>query len=500
MSRISVLIPVYNVETYLEECLESVISQTEKDIEIICVEDASTDHSLEILKKYQKKDPRIRLICHETNQGTCKARKDAVLAASGEYLMFVDSDDYLALNACEELYRRIRESGADVMQFGTELVSGENVSRELLEWIRNFMEPSTENISGDLLSACFIEGKLNCNLVNKIWRNECCQQAVVYLTDENLITAEDRYMCFLFLYHMSTCAGTKNRYYHYRTGVGITGNDVLSLERFGKRCRGASVIPRVREFLTATDDYEKHKDVYRCFRNDILWDCTDCWYRKLTDDDQPEGFAILLKYWTPGEITGALARTFFEEQEKIERNIKSGNDKRVGIYYRYAGYKAMDSLIKRYADYHTARNRKVILITDSDAPEKGEQYMGYRLTHIPAATDANWNKYQVRSDVLERELKEMDELVYLSPTSHVMIFDRILAEAQGVKVQVAMDEYVLDQVNQKENELQTVKSEYEMMISELKNSNKKLKEQIKHIYETRCGKIMRFIQKKSFLD
>lgn len=67
MSRISVLIPVYNVETYLEECLESVISQTEKDIEIICVEDASTDHSLEILKKYQKKDPRIQLICHETN-------------------------------------------------------------------------------------------------------------------------------------------------------------------------------------------------------------------------------------------------------------------------------------------------------------------------------------------------------------------------------------------------------------------------------------------------
>ena len=159
MSKISVLIPVYNVEAYLKECLESVISQTEKDIEIICVEDASTDHSLEILKKYQKKDPRIQLICHETNQGTCKARKDAVLAAAGEYLMFVDSDDYLALNACEELYRRIRESGADVMQFGTELVSGENVSRELLEWIRNFMEPSTENISGDLLSACFIEGK-----------------------------------------------------------------------------------------------------------------------------------------------------------------------------------------------------------------------------------------------------------------------------------------------------------------------------------------------------
>ena len=500
MSRISVLIPVYNVETYLEECLESVISQTEKDIEIICVEDASTDHSLEILKKYQKKDHRIRLICHETNQGTCRARKDAVLAATGEYLMFVDSDDYLTLNACEELYRKIRESGADVIQFGTKLVAGENVSSELLEWIRNFMEPSTENISGDLLSACFIEGKLNCNLVNKIWRNECCQQAVVYLTDENLITAEDRYMCFLFLYHMSTYAGTGKKYYCYRAGVGITGNDVLSLEGFGKRCRGASVIPRVREFLTATGDYEKHEDVYRYFRNDILWDCTDCWYKKLESHDRPEGFQILLRYWTPGEITGALARTFFEEQEKIERSINAENDKYIGIYYRYVGYQAMDGLIKKYADCHTARGRKVQLITDSDAPEKSNQYMGYRLMHIPAATDANWDRYQMRSKALEKELKGMDGLVYLSPTSHVMILDRILAEAQGVKVQVAMDEYVLDQVNKKENELQTVKSEYEMMINELKNSNKKLKEEIKHIYETRCGRIMRFIQKKSFLD
>ena len=512
MSKISVLIPVYNVEAYLKECLESVIRQTEKDIEIICVEDASTDHSLEILKKYQKKAPRIRLICHKTNQGTCKARKDAVLAAAGEYLMFVDSDDYLALNACEELYRRIRESGADVMQFGTELVAGENISNEMLEWIRNFMEPSTENISGDLLRECFIRHKMNVNLFNKIWRRECCQQAAFYLTDAKLITAEDWYTCFLFLYHMNLYTGTKNRYYYYRLGTGVTGGDILDLKRFEKRCGGISVADKVKIFLDSKQIYEQYEDVYKRFCTDILWDCTDCWYRKLTNEDQPKGFEILQQHWSIEEIVGSLARTFFEEQEEIEYRMQKQQTKKLAVYYRHIGYQPMDRIIKKYINYYSSGNYEIFLLTDTDALETGEQYMGYQLIHIPAATDANWDRYEQRGTALSRVITGTDQLLYLSPTSHVMILDRVITESKGIIFQAVMDEYVLDHVNKKENELQTVKLEcemkinelnnfsqklkdYEMKISELNNFNQKLKGEIKHIYETRCGKIMKAIQR-----
>ena len=98
---LSVIIPVYNVEPYLEQCLDSVINQTYKNLEIICINDGSTDNSLKILEKYQKKDNRIKLI-NQKNKGLSEARNAGLDVAKGEYIAFVDSDDYLELNAYEE--------------------------------------------------------------------------------------------------------------------------------------------------------------------------------------------------------------------------------------------------------------------------------------------------------------------------------------------------------------------------------------------------------------
>ncbi|MBE6813972.1 MAG: glycosyltransferase [Ruminococcaceae bacterium] len=95
MPRISVIIPVYNVEKYLAECLDSVINQTEKDIEIICVEDCSTDSSLRILHEYAKKDDRIVILQNEVNSGLSVTRNNGLNIAQGEYVLFVDSDDLI---------------------------------------------------------------------------------------------------------------------------------------------------------------------------------------------------------------------------------------------------------------------------------------------------------------------------------------------------------------------------------------------------------------------
>ena len=91
--KVSVIIPVYNVEKYLRECLESVVSQTLEDIEIIAVNDGSPDNSLSILKEYSAKDSRI-VIIDKQNEGVGKARNDGINAASGEFLAFMDSDDF----------------------------------------------------------------------------------------------------------------------------------------------------------------------------------------------------------------------------------------------------------------------------------------------------------------------------------------------------------------------------------------------------------------------
>ncbi len=114
MPKVSVIIPVYNTEKYLVKCLESVCQQTLKDIEIICVNDCSPDNSLQILQEYAEKDERIKLIDFKENKGVSAARNAGIQEARGEFLGFVDSDDFIDLNFYEKLYQKAAESGADV--------------------------------------------------------------------------------------------------------------------------------------------------------------------------------------------------------------------------------------------------------------------------------------------------------------------------------------------------------------------------------------------------
>lgn len=101
MAKVSVIIPIYNVEDYLAECLESVINQTYRDLEIICINDCSTDRSSEILKEYAKKDIRIIILENEANRGQAYTRNIGIAQASGEYILFVDSDDTICRDLLE---------------------------------------------------------------------------------------------------------------------------------------------------------------------------------------------------------------------------------------------------------------------------------------------------------------------------------------------------------------------------------------------------------------
>ena len=103
---VSIIIPVYNVELYVKESIESVLKQTYKNIEIIIVDDGSTDNSLKVCKEVLDTDKRIKVI-HQENQGVVKARNKGIELANGDYIMFVDSDDWIDANMVEELVKNM---------------------------------------------------------------------------------------------------------------------------------------------------------------------------------------------------------------------------------------------------------------------------------------------------------------------------------------------------------------------------------------------------------
>ncbi len=113
MIKVSIIVPVYNVEKYLRECLDSLVGQTLKDIEIIVVNDGSSDNSLQILEEYAAGDVRIKVINQE-NAGVSVARNRGINCAVGEFVGFVDSDDWVDLDFCEKLYLAAKGDAADI--------------------------------------------------------------------------------------------------------------------------------------------------------------------------------------------------------------------------------------------------------------------------------------------------------------------------------------------------------------------------------------------------
>ncbi|MBQ6840347.1 MAG: glycosyltransferase family 2 protein [Oscillospiraceae bacterium] len=132
--KVSVIIPVYNVEKCLSTCLTSCINQTLYDVEFICVNDGSTDNSLAILEKFAQVDNRIKIV-NKPNGGLSSARNAGIREANGEIIMFLDSDDYLALNACERVWIENLEAPTDVVIFGTHIFPEKPRASDWHYWI-----------------------------------------------------------------------------------------------------------------------------------------------------------------------------------------------------------------------------------------------------------------------------------------------------------------------------------------------------------------------------
>lgn len=134
---ITVIIPVYNVEEYIRQCIDSVIGQTYTELEVILVDDGSTDSSGIICDEYVRKDTRIKVI-HKENGGLSSARNVALDIATGEYIAFVDSDDYLALDTFEKCYAKLLQTNADVCMFSHYTTDGKEQIPQKLPFKKEF--------------------------------------------------------------------------------------------------------------------------------------------------------------------------------------------------------------------------------------------------------------------------------------------------------------------------------------------------------------------------
>lgn len=208
MARLSVIVPVYNVEDYIDRCLESLACQSLSDIEILCVNDGSTDGSPEHLHKWAERDSRIKVL-NKPNGGLSSARNAGIAEASAKYVCFVDSDDRLYPNACEDIVRMMDESDVDVLTFGATCVPGEAVT----SWLYDVLSPRNITYDGFDLDILFKESSRPF-----AWRMACNADFLRknrILFDEDVRFGEDQIFCFAVYPRSSKTRFSSMKLYEY---------------------------------------------------------------------------------------------------------------------------------------------------------------------------------------------------------------------------------------------------------------------------------------------
>lgn len=233
--RISVIVPIYNAESYLQKCIDGILSQTLVEFQLILVDDGSTDKSPVICDEYADKDSRIKVI-HKPNGGLTSARKSAMPIAEGEYSIQIDSDDWVEPKLLEALYQEAKATNSDMVICDFwEHVNGEvHYSKQ---------QPSSLNHK-DVMADMF--QSLKGTMWNKLIRTSCYKKYNVQFNEE-LVLIEDLFINFQLLLNPITIAYVPQALYHYERNINPNSLTMTGDERFRRYADG--ICRRFRELL-----------------------------------------------------------------------------------------------------------------------------------------------------------------------------------------------------------------------------------------------------------
>lgn len=226
--KISIIVPVYNCEKYLEDCIQSLLNQTIKECEFIFINDGSTDKSYHILNKYERVDKRI-VVLNEDNQGVSVARNIGIEAATGEYIGFVDGDDWIDLNMYEVLYHTAVKNNLDLVisNFEQELDGKEIINR--LDIVDNLVI-NKEKIIADILPQFLQHDKLN-TVCNKIYKRKIIIENKIRFS-KAVALGEDGAFNIKFFSSAKSLMYINYTGYNYREVVGSATRNIFEKDYF----------------------------------------------------------------------------------------------------------------------------------------------------------------------------------------------------------------------------------------------------------------------------
>ena len=285
--KVSIIVAVYNVEKYLEECLDSILSQTFMDFECIIVNDASPDKCPDICDEYAKKDNRIKVIHKKQNEGLPQARRTGFNASIGEYILFVDSDDWIEQKMVERLYNLAVIENHDIVycdavEFNDSQKNGARVIRKSFD---------TRNMNKDDIINNLLKYKLDCCVWNKLFKRELFENIIFPKFQQ----WEDAVICVqLFLKAMSIGYEYSILYHHRHNLDSLTWkNDAANRKR--RKMETYNNWSDIQKILLRHEDYYKYKETIEWKMHNLPYQRS--FISKLWKGIVPYGIMVIYRKW-----------------------------------------------------------------------------------------------------------------------------------------------------------------------------------------------------------
>lgn len=441
MAEISIIITAFNSEESIECSMRSALNQTFSDIEVIVVDDASTDDTYRAASSLARVDKRVSILSIECNSQCVMARRRGVEASSGRYILFLDSDDTLLPETCAKLYKRMGETPVDILHFGVQVQSSSKKSARATE---KYLAPYPGILQGRgvVFKACFVDNKFKWNLVNKMFDSSLCKKAVKLVPQRVVQRGEDLLLFAFLAYHATSYRGlTDSDYYQYNFGSGQDGDDVISLAAFSSLCDSYIVADEIDRMLVEWNAPDNWLGGFRRIKNDLIDNCVHKFRTVLDEKSKLPAAQLLCEKWGWQEALAAFARGYWAKQgtfAKLVQNsiLMQGQPvpvKHIGTYYySYQGGGA-EGVLRHLLRLWMKMGYRVTLFLDSEPTGEFILPSGVDVVILPATSKTTSENYLTRLKVLSKEISQrrIDTVVYQAWQNKLMLWDMLTAKAAG---------------------------------------------------------------------
>lgn len=439
---VSVIIPVHNGEKTLERCLHSVLSQSFPNLEVIAVDDASTDKSLQILKSYEESSNDVlKVVPLEHNSKQLIALKEGVKRSSGKYIVFLDADDELLPGSLQRIYDALESEGVDILHFPLDVVAPEGVDAgKVVEYCAPL--PQRISDSESILKTCLEERKFSWSIVNKAYNGEMCRSAFGDTRDIMAQRANDYYIFTHIAARASSYLGLSGPFcYVYHYGEGQDGDKQISLSELESFCESAQYALAILEEIDSGILPAYLKEGALQTANRLVDNCVSKMLNFVEADKQPEAMRILVSVWGYKDIALSLLRNglknkqdevarLFSATEIVEGKTET-DPKHVAAYYRSCEGGGVESVLRALSEVWHTSGKAVTWFLEEEPQGRVPDYVDVVI--LADATESDASSMERRFDTLSKEVqgRKIEAVVYHHWLKDMLIWDLIAAKSSG---------------------------------------------------------------------